>query len=35
LAVAPLAIIFAGGAWLGYYDLKSFGKATTLPYTVD
>jgi hypothetical protein len=35
LAVVPLAIIVAGGAWLGCYDLKSFGKATTLPYTVD
>jgi hypothetical protein len=35
LVMAPLAIIIAGGAWLGYYDLKSFGKATTLPYTVD
>jgi hypothetical protein len=22
-------------AWLGYYDYKAFGSATTLPYTVD
>lgn len=34
-AVVPLALIAGTVAWLGYYDLKAFGKATTLPYTVD
>ncbi|HLI03231.1 MAG TPA: hypothetical protein VKU93_03070 [Terracidiphilus sp.] len=34
-AVLPLALIAATCAWLGYYDLKAFGSATTLPYTVD
>lgn len=35
LAALPLAVIVAAGAWLGYYDYKAFGKATTLPYTID
>lgn len=34
-AAVPLALIVATVAWLGYYDLKAFGKVTTLPYTVD
>ena len=34
-AALSLAVIMASSAWLGYYDLKAFGKATTLPYTVD
>jgi len=34
-AVVPLALIAGTVAWLGYYDLKAFGKAATLPYTVD
>lgn len=34
-AAAPIAVLVLGLAWLGYYDLKAFGKATTLPYTVD
>jgi hypothetical protein len=34
-AALPLAVIVAASAWLGYYDLKAFGKATTLPYTLD
>jgi hypothetical protein len=34
-ALLPLAVIVAASAWLGYYDLRSFGRATTLPYTVD
>jgi len=34
-AALPLALIVAGVSWLGYYDYRAFGKATTLPYTVD
>jgi hypothetical protein len=34
LAAAPLALIVAAVAWLGYYDYRAFGSPTTLPYTV-
>jgi hypothetical protein len=34
-AVLPLGLIAVSCAWLGYYDLKAFGKVTTLPYTID
>ncbi|MFP5206550.1 MAG: hypothetical protein ACLGSH_14435 [Acidobacteriota bacterium] len=34
-AVLPLALIVCTVTALGYYDLKAFGKATTLPYTLD
>jgi hypothetical protein len=34
-AALPLTMIVVSFAWLGYYDLKAFGKATTLPYTAD
>lgn len=34
-AVAPLVLVTAATAWMGYYDYKAFGSATTLPYTVD
>jgi hypothetical protein len=34
-AALPLALVIAALAWLGYYDYRAFGKATTLPYTVD
>lgn len=34
-AAAPLALVVAAGAWMGYYDYKAFGSPTTLPYTVD
>ena len=34
-AAAPLLLIAATIAWLGYYDSRAFGKATTLPYTVN
>jgi hypothetical protein len=34
-AAAPLALIAATLAWLGYYDYRAFGSPTTLPYTVD
>ena len=30
-----MVLIVAAAAWLGYYDMKAFGKATTLPYTID
>ena len=33
-AVAPVAVLVAVMAWMGYYDMRAFGKATTLPYTV-
>ena len=31
---APIALLIAVMAWMGYYDTRAFGKATTLPYTV-
>lgn len=34
-ASLPLLIIAATLAWLGYYDKAAFGKATTLPYTIN
>jgi len=34
-AAAPLALIAATLAWLGYYDYRAFGNPKTLPYTVD
>ena len=35
LSALPLLLVLAAIAWLGYYDYRAFGKATTLPYTVD
>ncbi|MGA2671591.1 MAG: hypothetical protein ABSE99_00070 [Terracidiphilus sp.] len=35
LAAAPLALIVAAGAWMGYYDYRAFGSPLTLPYSVD
>jgi hypothetical protein len=34
-AAFPILLVIAAGAWMGYYDFKVFGKATTLPYTVN
>jgi hypothetical protein len=34
-SLLPFAIMIAAGSWLGYYDYRAFGKATTLPYSVD
>ena len=34
-AAAPLALIVAAGAWMGYYDYRAFGHPLTLPYSVD
>jgi len=33
-AAAPIALLVAVMAWMGYYDARAFGKPTTLPYTV-
>ncbi len=33
-SAAPLALIVAAAAWLGYYDYRAFGSPFTLPYTV-
>lgn len=35
LAAIPTAMVLLALAWLGYYDYRAFGSATTLPYTVD
>jgi hypothetical protein len=32
---APLALIVAAGAWMGYYNFRVFGNPLTLPYTID
>jgi hypothetical protein len=34
-AALPVALLVAGGAWMGYYDYRAFGSPTTLPYAVD
>ncbi len=34
-AALPLLLIVAAVSWLGYYDFRVFGKATTLPYTIN
>jgi len=34
-AALPAALVVCAAAWMGYYDLKAFGKATTLPYTIN
>lgn len=31
----PLLLIFAAGAWMGYYDYRAFGNPLTPPYKVD
>lgn len=36
LKSAPgLVIVAVAGAWMGYYNYRAFGSATTLPYTVN
>ena len=35
LTVAPLALMVAAGAWMGYYNYRAFGSPLTLPYTVN
>ena len=32
---APLALIVAAGAWMGYYDYRAFGNPLTPPYAID
>lgn len=34
-AVAPVALIVAAVAWMGYYNYRVFGNALTEPYTVN
>jgi len=34
-AALLLVVVIAATAWLGYYDYRAFGKATTLPYTLN
>ena len=34
-SAAPLALIVAAGAWMGYYNYRVFGSPLTLPYTID
>src|SRR5664279_91975 len=34
LSAAPLALVLAAGAWMGYYNYRAFGSPLTLPYTV-
>ena len=35
LVAAPLLLIVAATAWMGYYDYKAFGSPLTPPYTVN
>ncbi len=35
MAALPLALVVGAVTWLGYYDYRNFGSATTLPYTVN
>jgi hypothetical protein len=35
LSAAPLALMVAAGAWMGYYNYRAFGSPLTLPYTVN
>lgn len=34
-AAAPLLLIVAAGAWMGYYNYRAFGNPLTPPYAVD
>jgi hypothetical protein len=34
-ASVPLLLLVAAGSWLAWYDLRAFGSALTLPYTLD
>ena len=31
----PILLVVMAGSWMGYYDYRSFGSPTTLPYTLD
>ncbi len=35
VSAAPVALILAAGAWMGYYNYRAFGNPLTLPYTVN
>jgi hypothetical protein len=34
-AALPLLLVVAGAVWMGYYNHRVFGSATTLPYTIN
>lgn len=34
-AALPAIMLVAAGSWMAYYDHSAFGRASTLPYTVD
>lgn len=34
-AALPVLLIFAAGAWMGYYDYRAFGSPLTPPYKID
>ena len=34
-SAAPLALVIAAAAWMGYYAYRAFGNPLTLPYSVD
>jgi len=35
MSALPLAVLIAAGSWMAYYDYRAFGKASTLPYSVN
>ena len=35
LSAAPLALLVATAAWMGYYNYRAFGSPLTLPYTLN
>jgi hypothetical protein len=35
VSAAPLALVLAAGAWMGYYNYRAFGSPLTLPYTIN
>lgn len=35
LSAAPLALLMATAAWMGYYNYRAFGSPLTLPYTLN
>jgi len=35
MAIAPVLIMVAAAAWMGYYDYRAFGSPLKLPYTIN